>query len=219
MGILDRLSRLVRANLNDLIRKAEDPAKIIQQALDDMRSALRQARIEVANAMAEQMKLQREQESYAQQAQAWQEKAAEALKAGREDLAREALKRKVQAQNLADGFAQQIAQQSALVEQLKTQLKALEAKIEEAESKKALLLARQRGVEAAEAVRRMGSVADAHPAVEAFQEMEQRVNEMEDRHKALSQLDHENVEQELASLGQDKAVEEDLAKLKQQLGL
>jgi phage shock protein A len=210
---------LVRANLNDLIRKAEDPAKIIQQALDDMRSALRQARIEVANAMAEQMKLQREQESYAQQAQAWQEKAAEALKAGREDLAREALKRKVQAQNLADGFAQQIAQQSALVEQLKTQLKALEAKIEEAESKKALLLARQRGVEAAEAVRRMGSVADAHPAVEAFQEMEQRVNEMEDRHKALSQLDHENVEQELASLGQDKAVEEDLAKLKQQLGL
>jgi len=219
MGILDRLSRLVRANLNDLIRKAEDPAKIIQQALDDMRSALRQARIEVANAMAEQMKLQREQESYAQQAQAWQEKAAEALRAGREDLAREALKRKVQAQNLADGFAQQIAQQSALVEQLKTQLKALEAKIEEAESKKALLLARQRGVEAAEAVRRMGSVADAHPAVEAFQEMEQRVNEMEDRHKALSQLDHENVEQELASLGQDKAVEEDLAKLKQQLGL
>jgi len=157
MGILERLSRLVRANLNDLIRRAEDPEKIIEQALEDMRATLRNARMEVAEAMAELKRLEREQQNYAEQARAWEQKAAEALKSQREDLAREALKRKQQVHALSHGFAQQVAQQQTLVSQLTTQLKALEGKIQEAEAKKALLLARKKGVEAAEAVRRFGS--------------------------------------------------------------
>jgi phage shock protein A len=219
MGILDRLSRLIRANINDLLKRAEDPEKIIEQALEDMRAALRDAREEVAGAMAEQKKLEREQQSYAEQVRAWELKAAEALKGGREDLAREALKRKQQAQTLSEGFAQQVAQQSSLVQQLMTQLKALEAKIQEAEAKKALLLARKKGVEAAETVRRFESKVDAHSAIEAFEDMERRIEAMEDRYQAMAEIDRSDIDKELAELGGDKAVEDDLARLKRELGM
>ncbi|WP_420530060.1 PspA/IM30 family protein, partial [Klebsiella pneumoniae] len=86
-------SRLIRANLSDLLRRAEDPEKIINQALEDMKEALREAREQVAAAMAEGKRLEREVESHLQEATLWEEKAKEALKAGREDLAKEALRR------------------------------------------------------------------------------------------------------------------------------
>lgn len=219
MGILDRLSRLIRANLNDLIKRAEDPEKIIEQALEDMRAALRDARMEVAATMAELKKLERDQQSYAEQIRAWELKAAEALKGEREDLAREALKRKQQAQALCDGFAQQIAQQQNLVNQLTTQLKALEGKIHESEAKKALLIARKKGVKAAETVRRLESRLDTHSAVEAFEDMKRRIEAMEDKHAALSEMDKDDIEKELESLRSSKEVDDDLARLKRDLGM
>ncbi|AEB12771.1 PspA/IM30 family protein [Marinithermus hydrothermalis] len=220
MGVLDRLSRLIRANLNDLLRRAEDPEKILNQALEDMRQALKEARLEVAGAGAELKKLERERQRYAEQAAAWKAKAAEALKIGREDLAREALKRKQQAEALAEGFHEPIEAQQQVVARLKTQLRALEAKIAEAERRRKLLLARKKGVEAAEAVRRMESKVDAHPALEVFEEMEARLLEMEDRHEALASMDREvDLEAELAQLGAEREVDEELAALKRELGL
>lgn len=219
MGILDRLSRLIRANLNELLKRAEDPEKIINQALEDMRQALREAREKVAEAMAEEKRLRREEESYRSQALLWEEKAKEALRANREDLAREALRRKKQALDLAEGFKAQTDEQKTLVDRLMTQLKALEAKIQEAESRKRLLLARKKGVEAAEKLRRLESRLDAHPALEAFEEMEARILEMEDKHEALKSMDQElSLEKAPESLGEDKAVEEELARLKRELG-
>jgi phage shock protein A len=218
MNLLDRLSRLIRANLNDLLRRAEDPEKIIEQALLDMKEALREAREQVAEALAEQKRLEREVESHEREAALWEEKAKEALKAGREDLAKEALRRKKRALDLAQGFRQQAEEQKALVERLMTQLKALEAKIDEAEARKALLLARKKGVEAAEAVRRMESRLDRHPALEAFEEMEARILAMEDRHEALKALDGQDLDKELSALSAEKEVEEELARLKRELG-
>ena len=218
MTLLDRLSRLIRANLSDLLRRAEDPEKIINQALEDMKEALREAREQVAAAMAEGKRLEREVESHLQEATLWEEKAKEALKAGREDLAKEALKRRKRALDLAEGFKQQAEEQKALIERLMTQLKALEAKIDEAEARKKLLLARKKGVEAAEAVRRMESKLDAHPALEAFEEMEARILSMEDRHEALKEMDGQDLEKELAALSAEKELEEELSRLKKELG-
>jgi phage shock protein A len=218
MTLLDRLSRLIRANLSDLLRRAEDPEKIINQALEDMKEALREAREQVAAAMAEGKRLEREVESHLQEATLWEEKAKEALKAGREDLAKEALRRRKRALDLAEGFKQQAEEQKALIERLMTQLKALEAKIDEAEARKKLLLARKKGVEAAETVRRMESRLDQHPALEAFEEMEARILAMEDRHQALEALDQADLEKEFQALSAEKEVEEDLLRLKRELG-
>ncbi|KOX89544.1 hypothetical protein BVI061214_00712 [Thermus aquaticus] len=218
MNLLDRISRLIRANLNDLLRRAEDPEKIIEQAVLDMKEALKEAREQVAAAMAEAKRLEREVESHLKEAALWEEKAKEALKAGREDLAKEALRRRKRALDLAEGFKAQLEEQKGLTDRLMTQLKALEAKIDEAEARKKLLLARKKGVEAAEAVRRMGSRLERHPALEAFEEMEARILAMEDRHEALKELDGQDLDKELSALSADKEVEEELLRLKRELG-
>jgi phage shock protein A len=218
MNLLDRISRLIRANLNDLLRRAEDPEKIIEQAVLDMKEALKEAREQVAAAMAEAKRLEREVESHLKEAALWEEKAKEALKAGREDLAKEALRRRKRALDLAEGFKAQLEEQKGLTDRLMTQLKALEAKIDEAEARKKLLLARKKGVEAAEAVRRMESRLERHPALEAFEEMEARILAMEDRHEALKELDGQDLDKELSALFADKEVEEELLRLKRELG-
>lgn len=218
MNLLDRISRLIRANLNDLLRRAEDPEKIIEQAILDMKEALKEAREQVAAAMAEAKRLEREVESHLKEAALWEEKAKEALKAGREDLAKEALRRRKRALDLAEGFKAQLEEQKGLTDRLMTQLKALEAKIDEAEARKKLLLARKKGVEAAEAVRRMESRLERHPALEAFEEMEARILAMEDRHEALKELDGQDLDKELSALSADKEVEEELLRLKRELG-
>jgi len=218
MNLLDRIRRLIRANLNDLLRRAEDPEKIIEQALLDMKEALKEAREQVAAAMAEAKRLEREVESHLKEAALWEEKAKEALKAGREDLAKEALRRRKRALDLAEGFKAQLEEQKSLTDRLMTQLKALEAKIDEAEARKKLLLARKKGVEAAEAVRRMESRLEGHPALEAFEEMEARILAMEDRHEALKELDGQDLDKELSALSADKEVEEELLRLKRELG-
>jgi phage shock protein A len=217
MNLLDRLGRLIRANLNDLLRRAEDPEKILEQSLWDMKEALKEAREQVAAALAEARRLEREVESHLKEAALWEEKAKEALKAGREDLAKEALRRRKRALDLAEGFKQQLEEQKGLTDRLLTQLKALEAKIDEAEARKKLLLARKKGVEAAEAVRRMESRLDQHPALEAFEEMEARILAMEDRHEALKELD-QGLDRELSALSAEKEVEEELLRLKRELG-
>jgi len=218
MNLLDRIGRLIRANLNDLLRRAEDPEKIIEQALLDMKGALKEAREQVAAAMAEAKRLEREVESHLKEAALWEEKAKEALKAGREDLAKEALRRRKRALDLAEGFKAQLEEQKGLTDRLMTQLKALEAKIDEADARKKLLLARKKGVEAAEAVRRMESRLEGHPALEAFEEMEARILAMEDRHEALKELDGQDLDKELSALSADKEVEEELLRLKRELG-
>ncbi|GAA5333988.1 MULTISPECIES: PspA/IM30 family protein [Thermus] len=218
MNLLDRLGRLIRANLNELLRRAEDPEKILEQALLDMKEALKEAREQVAAAMAEAKRLEREVESHEKEAALWEEKAKEALRASREDLAKEALRRRKRALDLAEGFKAQLAEHRALTERLMTQLKALEAKIDEAEARKKLLLARKKGVEAAEAVRRMESRLDSHPALEAFEEMEARILALEDRHEALKALDGQDLEKELAALSGEKELEEELLRLKRELG-
>ncbi len=218
MAILDRINRLIRANINELISRAEDPEKIINQALADMKNALVEARVEVASALAETKKLERERRSYLEQATAWQEQAAKTLSTGREDLAREALKRKQQVEALAEGFVEQISSQQQVVEKLKTQVRALDAKLQEAESKRRLLLARKKRVDAAESVRRVNSRLDGGSAAQAFDEMEERILTAEDRHEALRELEEDlDFDKELAVLEQDSAIDEALQQLKKEL--
>ena len=148
MSILDRLSRLLRANVNDLISRAEDPGKIIDQALRDMRAAYGEARAEVADAMSQSAKLEREANTNRRLSEEYEKKAEEALRGGSEELAREALRRSQNHKDLARGFEEQLATQRGTVDQLKTQLRALEAKIDELESRKSLLAARQKTAQA-----------------------------------------------------------------------
>lgn len=215
MSILDRLSRLLRANVNDMISKAEDPAKIIDQALRDMRGAYADARSEVADAMAQAAKLEREAGTNTKLSAEYEKKAEEALRGGSEDLAREALRRAQNHKDLAKGFDEQRTIQQSTVDQLKTQLRALEAKIDEMESKKTLLAARQKTAQAGATLDRVSGFDKAGGAMDAFEEMERKVAGMEDRNAAMGELRKEkDFDEQLKDLGRDRDVDDALAALK-----
>jgi phage shock protein A len=215
MAILDRISRLIRANINDLISRAEDPAKVIDQALADMRDAYYQARNEVAAAMADSAKIEREQHQNDAQSAEYQSKAEEALRLGREDLAREALRRKKNADDLSAAFASQLDKQRGTTDQLRTQLRALESKIDELESRKKLLAARQTTVQAQEKLDRVSGFDRADGAMQAFEQMEQKVQGMEDQASARGQLRKDaDIDSQLEDLGRDREIEDELAALK-----
>jgi len=97
MGIFNRVSAVVRANLNSLVDHTEDPDKLIAQTIAEMESGLKQARREIVSAVATVKRLEAEAEEQGREVQAWEDKAALAVRKGDEELAREGLKQKLAA--------------------------------------------------------------------------------------------------------------------------
>ena len=135
MGFFDRLSRLLRANLNDLVSKAEDPVKILDQSVADMQADLVKLRQAVAMAIASQKRLRNQADQAEGQVRTWYERAELALKKGEEDLAKEALTRRKGFQESSTALTNQLKGQEGQVETLKRSLVALEGKIAEARTK------------------------------------------------------------------------------------
>ena len=216
MGFFDRLSRLLRANLNDLVSKAEDPAKILDQSVADMQADLVKLRQAVATAIASQRRLQNQAEQADAQAKAWYQRAEEALQKGEETLAREALSRRKTYQETATALTNQVNSQSGQVETLKRSLTALEAKIAEARTKKEMLKARAQAAQAQEQLQTAVTNLGTNNAMTAFDQMEEKVLNLEARSQAAAELAGADLESQFAALeGSD--VDEELAALKQQM--
>ena len=217
-GLLDRVSTLVRANLNDLIDRAENPEKVIRQALIDMNNQLIQVKTQVAASIADEQKLyQRWQENQAL-AQDSQRKAELAVSKGRDDLAREALQRQNSYQQISDGFQRQYTDQKGQVETLKSALNQLEAKIQEADRKKDLLIARSRSAQAQQRIHDTLSGINTTGAMASFSRMEEKVSDQEARAKASIEMDSDSFEDRFAALEQGDAVDQQLAALKSKIG-
>ncbi len=218
MTLFDRVARLLRANLNDLVARVEDPEKVLEQALLDMKAAYREARRAVAEAMAEKTRLGREVRAYREMAEGFRSRAREALAAGREDLAREALREAVRAETLAAELGRQLEEQEAATRRLREQLAALSAKIAEAEGRRRVLLARKRTYRAARAVRTLDDRVLGHPATQAFEAMAERIEAMGDRERALSALAAEEEPQAALSAWEEaRAVEAELEALRKEV--
>src|SRR5919202_1587581 len=217
MGLFDRLSRVVRANLNDMVSKAEDPEKILDQAIIDMQEDLVQLRQAVARAIATQKRTEQQYNKNQTEANNWTQRAQLALQKGDENLAREALTRKKANAEAAATLKEQLDQQSTQVDTLKRNLIALESKISEAKTKKDMLKARVSAAKANEqlqsAVGRLGTSS----AMGAFERMEDKVLEMEARSQAIGELVGNDLEQQFAMLESGSDVDDELAAMKAQL--
>jgi phage shock protein A len=144
MALLERVGALVRANLNDLIDKAEDPEKMMKQVILDMQNQLLQVKTQVAIAVADQHLLSKKAAESQAKLEEWMRKAEIAVEKKDDALARAALERAMGHRTLAEGFQQQIADQKAEVDSLKTGLQRLETKLLEAKAKSEMLIARHR---------------------------------------------------------------------------
>ena len=148
MGIIDRFSALLRSNINDLISRAENPEKMLNQLIVDMKTQLAKAKQQVASAIADEKKLQSDAEAMKKQAEDWERRAMLAVQEGRDDLAKQALGRYNEHLQGAQQLHETWLKHKAETEALKLSLRQLNDKIEEAKRKKNLLLARQRRAQA-----------------------------------------------------------------------
>jgi phage shock protein A len=191
MGLFDRLSSLLRSNINDLISRAEDPEKMLNQILVDMRSQLVKAKQQVAAAIADEKRLRDQADNEYKVSADWENKAMLAVNEGRDDLAKQALVR--QGEHLSHGQQLESTWESHHVEteKLKNQLRDLNDKIEEAKRKKNLLLARQRRAQAQKRIAETMSSISENSAFDAFARMEERIEQNERQIKAHAEIDEE----------------------------
>jgi phage shock protein A len=220
MGILERISSLIKANINELLDEAEDPEKMLNQLIRDMEEGYREAREQVINAMADQKRLEKKYLANLNLSKEWEHKAEVAVQSGGEDMARKALKRVQDYEELSNDLKLALDRQEDSVTNLRVQLSALQAKIEEAKHKRGVLVARHRRLEAEQKIRESASGLEAtDEAFAAFQRMEDRIELEEMRMEATAELgeEAEAVEARLAQEEAELQIEERLAALKARL--
>jgi len=217
MGLFDRISRVIKANINDLVSKAEDPEKLLEQSLLEMQEDLVQRRQAVASAIASQKRFGQQYSQAQEQVNTWHQRAQLALQKGDENLAREALQRKKTHVETATTLKGQLEQQNQHVDTLKRNLLALEAKISEAKTKKDMLEARLQAAKAQEQLQEtVGKIGTSSTAA-AFDRMEEKVLQIEARAGAAGELAGDQMESKFAALG-GSDVDEELAQMKAQIG-
>ncbi len=217
MGLFDRVSRVVRANLNAAVSSAEDPEKILDQAIIDMQEDLVQLRQAVASAIASQKRTQQQYDKAQSEANSWYQRAQLALQKGDESLAKEALSRKKAQSDAATSLKTQLDQQATNVDALKRNLIALEGKISEAKTKKDMLKARSSAAKANEQLQSTLSSMNTGGAMAAFERMEDKVMQMEARSQAAVELGGADLESQFAALESGSNVDDELAAMKAQM--
>ena len=223
MGFFDRLATLIKSNLNDLISKSEDPEKMLNQIILDMNAQLVEVKKQVAVAIADQKRLERQWQAEKAVTDEWHKKAMLAVKAGDDELAKEALMRKKEHEQLSTGYEDQFKKQTAAVNQVKLALQALNSKIGEAKRKKDLLIARNNRAKAMEEIQKaMGKLSDTS-AFDAFQRMEQKIEQRESEVEAQGELSEEFsgdiLKNKFARLEATAGADAALEALKKEMGL
>ena len=226
MGIFDRLATLLKSNINDLISRAEDPEKMLDQIVVDMRNQLARAKQQVAAAIADEKRLKDQAEAEEKAAADWEAKAMLAIKEGRDDLAKQALVRQSEHQEHANTLFTTWQAHQLETEKLKNSLRDLNDKIEEAKRKKNLLLARQRRAQAQQKISETMSSMSEKSAFEAFARMEEKITSNERMIKASSEIDEEfsgdRLSHDFKRLEQSPgsaSADQQLLALKQKMGL
>jgi phage shock protein A len=222
MALMERVAMLLRANVNDMIDRAEDPEKMLKQLLQDMENQLLQVKTQVAIAIADQHLLEKKRQEQADGAANWRAKAELAVKKGEDELARLALERALSHEEMVAGFAQQVVEQTAEAESLRATYTRLQGKLAETQAQCEMLVAQHRRAKMA------GRATKAQQVVENGKEasktavlgrLKARIQNAEaENHAGRVLLDGESLEDRFTKLERDGKVEQLLDELKQKHG-
>ena len=217
MALLERVGTLLRANINDLIDKAEDPEKLLKQLVLDMENQLMQVKTQVAIAIADEHLLEKKRAEHEASVTEWQRKAEMAVRKADDALARAALERSLSAKQMAAGFGQQLEDQKVEVETLKNALRHLEQKLQETRSRCDLLIAEHRR---ARVVGRAQHARDAMGKTDrstSIDRMKSRIATEDARNVATRELmDHDSLEDRFAAMEREEQIDALLKNLKEQ---
>jgi phage shock protein A len=218
MGILDRTSQILRANINDLLNHAEDPEKMLNQILNDMEDAIKEGQSQVAEQIAQEKLIQADLDASKKNADDWGKKAELAVSKGADDLAREALHRQSDYAAEVDIYQKQLEAQHQAVEKLKSDLAALQSKYEDARRNKELLITRAKRATAQQQIAAASAKISSVDYSSDLQHMERRIQEQEAHVAAANEIESTSVDEQFKKLGADDAVEQKLADLKKKMG-
>jgi phage shock protein A len=216
MGILGRLSTLIKSNVNDVIDSMQDPGKEIDQMVRDMEDYARQARAEVGRCIADERLLERRLQAIEGEIGDWEKRAETAIRAGDDTLAKQALARKAEKEAERDDAKKALQDQGVYADQLTAALKSLETRLKDVKLRKETLKAKARG-------NREGTLSNKTSAFNEFERLSSRVEATE----AESGLDDElsgrttrriDVERQLQQMQTDSQLDDALAELKRKLG-
>ncbi|TFH61428.1 MAG: PspA/IM30 family protein [Gemmatimonadales bacterium] len=191
MGLFDRISALFRPNINDLISRAENPEKMLNQLILDMKMQLGKAKQEAASAIADEKRLQSEAEGLKKQAEDWERRAMLAVQEGNDDLASQALMRYNESLQGAQSLHETWLRHKTETENLKVSLRQLHDKIEEAKRKKNILVARAKRAEAQQRIQETMAGMSDKSAFESFDRMAERIEDIERKALAAAELQQE----------------------------
>ena len=223
MGLFDRLSTLLRSNINDLISRAENPEKMLNQLIVDMKGQLAKAKQQVASAIADEKKLQSDADAMKKQAEDWERRAMLAVQEGRDDLAKQALGRYTEHLQSAQQLHETWLRHKAETEQLKISLRQLNDKIEEAKRKKNILVARAKRAEAQQRIQETMSGMSDKSAFESFERMTEKIEANERKALAAAELQEEfsgdTLMKQFEALEYHGSADQQLLALKQRMGM
>ena len=214
MALLERVGTLLRANINDLLEKAEDPEKLAKQLLLDMENQLLQVKTQVAIAIADQHLLDRKLKEHQDAVQQWHRKAELAVEKKNDDLARAALERSLSHQQLADGFAQQLDDQTTEAETLRTAFTKLQQKLQETQSTTELLLTRSRRARTVGKANAARNLTAAHNTTSVLNRLRSSIEGREAANLASHLLQAESVEDRFAAIEKEDQINRLLEDLK-----
>ena len=214
MALLERVSTLIRANLNDLIDKAEDPEKLIKQVILDMENQLIQLKTQMAVALADRHLLEKKRKEFEAKAAEWMQKAELAVDKKNDVLARAALERSLGQQKMVENFREQEADQNAQAEMLKSSLKTLGEKLAEAQTRRDLLIAQHRRSRVLHAVGDVSPSASDTPPAASLDSLKDGLTRSEAMNQIKAELTADDLEEKFASLEKEDRVNQLLAEIK-----
>ena len=218
MGILGRLSTLVKSNVSDLIDSMQDPAKEIDQLIRDMEDSVREARSEVAQCLADEKRMGKRVDDLAEEIKSWEEHAVRAVQAGDDALAKEALRRKAEKQADRIEAEKALSEQKAYSVQLGVGLKALEARVQDVKLRQGTLREKARASKRGES-----PISSKTSAFENFDRMSGKIENLEAEVGLNDELSGQSAasvaaERKLREMSEQKSVDDALADLKKKLG-
>lgn len=219
MAIFERISDLVRANINDLIDRAENPEKMVKQIIIDMEDQLRKSTQGLGTAMGSLNQVKKQLENAQEQSDSWQAKARTCLEQGNEDLAKQALENKVKQDKMVAQYQEMVNSMEVQVNEIKSQVDVLKQKLEEARSKQAMLVARSQMADAKSQMAKTLGNMDSKSAFAKMDKMEKKIEAKEAQADAFSEVSgvQESENDPFAQMDKENSINAELEKLKQEM--
>ncbi|MBQ7046822.1 MAG: PspA/IM30 family protein [Oscillospiraceae bacterium] len=221
MGVFSRLSDILKSNINDLLDKAEDPEKMVKQIIIDMQKELTTATQNLGKAKASERLAQKKMDDAVKVAASWESKAKAALSQGNQDLAKQALAKKVRADEEVATYTEMYESISTQTDAIEDQVEVLKAKLDEAKSRQAMLIARSQMADTKKALAKSQGGFDGASALEKFDRMEEKIMQKEAEAQAYAEIagQENSVVDDFEKLENDSKIDSELARLKAEMGM